>query len=302
MSARRVILRTLAAVGGAVTVAGIYVWFGGDAPSPHSATQHRDAAPREVHRGAERNSLPVVLGASPEKTDEPIQQKGDDSPRPNEWALERAQHNFLEREMKGVCPWPPNEDTWRTLDNDCLVIVTALYLNDDYVDTIAFAGLFDAKLLRAAFEDPRHVRNEVVAALDRPECRVPEGESRPELKEACSAESMVVLATTLGWCGSVLSRADLGVTEWHLERDRDTHVDLAASQPDYYERMDLHDMGAAAHYWALYMCRAIPRETLLPLDYLAVEKTDSHGQESALFANARRLGCEKIRNDPNPCG
>ena len=107
--------------------------------------------------------------------------------------------------VKADCPWPPDPDTWRGLGEDCEAALGRSSVSFNY------DGWMDA------LEDPAGTRRTVVATLDRPECRVPRGESRPDLYEACAAEALVRLAKLQSTCVGLL-RGDLNE---RVDRDRE---------------------------------------------------------------------------------
>lgn len=194
---------------------------------------------------------------------------------------------------KRHCPWPPRSDTWRDLDAECTATLDH-FLEEDgyhYLEMAGAIGSFDGQLLSAALEDPLSLRNTVVAALDDSECRIPEGELRADLMDTCGAAKMVQLAVLVRWCGWILGGED--VLELEMEARRD-EIAASASQEEYDDLMEYTFAFDAARYWGRHVCRSVPSEVLEPLDQLPMPKIRGLGQQSnALFASARRLGCQR---------
>ena len=86
-----------------------------------------------------------------------------------------AQWETVER----LCPWPPEPSAWSVLDGPCLEAMDAIEMTAEW---------------RAVMDDPAGTQWAVAAALDDVQCHVPDGKSRPDLREACAADAMVRLA------------------------------------------------------------------------------------------------------------
>ena len=144
--------------------------------------------------------------------------------------------------IKRDCPWPPSPGAWRTLDRPCLSAVEQYGANDHW---------------RFTFEkDPFETRRAVVAALDDPRCRVPAGEVRPDLYEACAAEAMVRLAALQITCVYYL--------HWNPDetyaRGRQSLARTAAeaiTQDEYYLEAAKEDITDAYVLWRFHACRSV---------------------------------------------
>jgi len=155
---------------------------------------------------------------------------------------------------------------------------------------------------RDVFANPLGTRKAAVEALGNPECLVPNGRIRNDLKSSCAAGEIAKLAILHQACVAALHQdetrdlTDLE-REWEFEIAR---LDREASdQDDYYRRReDLED-----HWywlsWKLGKCRNVSKEALIPvraLDPLAEDSPSesryAHGQAFELMATAARLGSE----------
>ena len=204
--------------------------------------------------------------------------------------------------VKRHCPWPPEPSTWEVLDGPCLTAMNAT--RPDYDEW------------RRLLADAGGTRRAVVVALDDPQCRVPRGERRPDLYEACAAEAMVRLAELQRKC---MERAH---ADWHAYYDRETRYSVttrAETQEQFHGRLAQRAESLAGVLWRAYMCRMDmdalawvealpePRDDLAfagQLIYVPPTDDDPLGdgtgwsrdpeltQDAALYALARRLGAE----------
>lgn len=188
--------------------------------------------------------------------------------------------------MQHACPWPPVADAWRVLDDGCLdawrTLVDAGGLGN-YQDAGAKDNTDYHILLSEALKNPLGIRRAVGAALDRPECRVPDNEERPGLRETCTADDMMRLHALQGWCRPLLEHTDrhLGLRE--EEKTRIFRESL--SQEEFYESMERRNRRDAALLWGIHTCRSLPHEVLPFFDHLPEEN-----QNLELGRLAERLG------------
>ena len=195
------------------------------------------------------------------------------------------------------CPWPPTPSGWWTLDGRCLETLNRLYLDDGW---------------RRVLDDPGGTRAEVVAALDRSECRVPTpveddgtldwpGETRPDLREACGAGAMVRLADLQDRCVEWLH------TDWQRVYDiwRIAMNDPSESQTQYYRLVDGYNRNMVRVYWEVHTCRSVRPDAFDWIDALPAPPGDLSSplvsparslveltQKPDLYEAARRLGWE----------
>lgn len=129
------------------------------------------------------------------------------------------------------------------------------------------------------FADPRSLRRRAEAALDRPECVVPEGRMRADLRERCDAEAVFALSVLLDAC-TALRGARL--VDW-----RGRWAEGAG------ERAAPAD-GLLHFAWRLRRCQTVPSEAFAPI--LAIPRpgtpieVESVGQAPFLLLAAARLG------------
>ncbi len=105
----------------------------------------------------------------------------------------------------------------------------------------------------------------VVEAVQRPECVVPEGRFRLDLRRRCAADEMARLV--------ILGHECIGLSNYYgLIEDRQTYwdmdreeVDRAEDQPEYYRRMARRSERWFGTMWRLAKCRALPEGTLAHL-------------------------------------
>lgn len=140
--------------------------------------------------------------------------------------------------VERYCPWPPDDAaSWAVLDGPCLSALSAIGLHDEW---------------RRVFADPTGTRRAVAVALDDPACRVPRGEVRPDLYEACAADAMVLLADLQRKC---LEKAHM---DWQIVRDEGMarNQRIYDTQEEYHRAILETNRGLAVSLWETYMCRA----------------------------------------------
>ena len=204
---------------------------------------------------------PVAAGA-PAPAVTPVQRPPPDhSPGREAWAVGAPEPPLGDddyEDARRVCPWPPSVGTWRDLGGDCLRVMNNIKRRHEYYRRVFFLD-----------DDPVATRRAVVAALDRPECHVPEGEARPDLLDACAAEAMVRLGDLQDECVGVL-RAD-----WDGYLDRWTAlISKTASEEgrgqDYYHgKVGERQEALAGGLWSLFRCRSV-QEVLEWIDTLPI--------------------------------
>ena len=144
------------------------------------------------------------------------------------------------------------------------------------------------------FDDAAATLAAVTQALARPECLVPEGRIRIDLREKCAADQMAKLAILRDECARSLRRHD------SLERrQRWWEVDLAAAnrevgQAEYHRRLEQMDEDWFGRMWRLGECRAVPEGALKALGPFAPAfGLRQFGNEQAdLMKAAARLGSD----------
>ena len=110
------------------------------------------------------------------------------------------------------------------------------------------------------FEDTAGAVAAARRAVARPDCRIPEGGIRIDLRGECAANEMAKLAILRSECEDLLgrhrsleSRHDM----WEFEM---TMAARALDRADYQERLDLLDENWFGMTWRLGKCRALPAE------------------------------------------
>lgn len=155
---------------------------------------------------------------------------------------------------------------------------------------------------REVFSSPMDTRVASARALSNPECHVPNGQIRNDLKSSCAADEIAKLAVLHQACIAVL-RDDATRDITDLEREWDFEIARldreASDQADYYRRReDLEDQWYWLS-WRLSKCRTVPAEALVFIGAFRSPSVDSqderrfpHGQTIELMAAAARLGSE----------
>ena len=105
----------------------------------------------------------------------------------------------------------------------------------------------------------------VVEAVQRPECVVPEGRFRLDLRRRCAANELARLAIFERECNGLSNYYGLiedRQTYWDMDREE---ADRAEDQPEYYRRMARRSERWFGTMWRLAKCRALPEGTLAHL-------------------------------------
>ena len=176
--------------GAVIATAAWFLWpdrgQSADLPAPHPA------APPATPAHAPPTSARTAEATAPEAVDDEPEFPADDDE-----VARRLENPRYWDAVKRHCPWPPDVDTWEVIDAPCLSAMNAMNLHDEW---------------RRILADPGGTRRAVVVALDDHQCRVPRGETRPDLYEACAGEAMVLLAE--------LQRKCLETAHVNMHRDR----------------------------------------------------------------------------------
>lgn len=135
------------------------------------------------------------------------------------------------------------------------------------------------------FDDAGSIRERVEAAVQRPECLVPAGRTRHDLRDSCDAGAMVGLSLLLDTCLPLRFPSD--ATAWSRRWDL-VFADLAAKYPD-----DSRLEGALWDYrlhfaWRLQRCEEVPLRVFVLMRSLPLPR--GNGQELFLRQLAARLG------------
>ena len=105
----------------------------------------------------------------------------------------------------------------------------------------------------------------VVEAVQRPECVVPEGRFRLDLRRRCAADEMarlVILGRECIGLSNYYGLIEARQTYWDMDREE---ADRAEDQPEYYRRMARRSERWFGTMWRLAKCRALPEGTLAHL-------------------------------------
>ncbi|MYD79513.1 MAG: hypothetical protein F4X44_02745 [Gammaproteobacteria bacterium] len=114
----------------------------------------------------------------------------------------------LVEENVPVDPWVACPDPLGELSDECMQSLDAYFWNRPFVWN-GFDWISVAMSYRRIFEDPERDRARVLAALEKPECRLEKGEIRWDLKEHCHAESFSNYANFIYFCEYVPSGVTL---------------------------------------------------------------------------------------------
>ena len=134
----------------------------------------------------------------------------------------------------------------------------------------------------------------VVEAVQRPECVVPEGRFRLDLRRRCAADEMARLAILQGGCFRLinsLGRIEARESWW----DKDgVEIDGAEDQPEYYRRMARRSERWFSATWRLAKCRALLEGVLASI---AMFRAEQHRRgldygASRMMDAAARLGSD----------
>ena len=114
------------------------------------------------------------------------------------------------------------EDPLGELSEECLQSLDAYFMDRTFVWR-EFDWLPVPMTYRRIFTDPHQDRENVLAALERPECRLEEGEVRWDLRESCHAESFSNYAVFLYACRDAHPAYEASSENPHLlaERERE---------------------------------------------------------------------------------
>ena len=158
-------------------------------------------------------------------------------------------------ELLGLC-----HDFWQNgkeFSPACMAALDRRYLDGLVDEGFGYPRVVDSLTWREVFDGAVHTRSSVVEALRNPDCRVPNGSIRPDLRESCAADEMVRLAVLQQKCGQALTMDDHyggvhdGNWEWQLD-----HVSRQASdQDDYYRRRSDAEEQQLRFAWSLRRCR-----------------------------------------------
>ncbi|MCY3838007.1 MAG: hypothetical protein OXH09_05060 [Gammaproteobacteria bacterium] len=207
---------------------------------------------------------------------------------------------LAEAEAERLCPWPPDQLSWQVLDAPCREAMDSFTMSDSW---------------RRVLDDPDPLgtRRAVVDALENPECRVPPGEARPDLRETCAASAMVQLAHLQARCALP------------KDSDVDDALDIVralyetSDLAEYHGRAREQNHRAALAYWRAYRCRSVPPAALEWVEALPppprgaimgilewgvffnVDESREITQAGYLLEAARRLGLDLAPHDePGP--
>ena len=114
---------------------------------------------------------------------------------------------------------------------------------------------------REVFEDVDAGLAAVEDALGRPECLVPEGRFRLDLRDACAANDIARLAIVRRECVKLLLYDDVESRQRRWDIDMGA-VDRAADQAEYYRRLEQLSERWFGMMWRYGKCRAVPEAAL----------------------------------------
>ncbi|MCY3622944.1 MAG: hypothetical protein OXH68_14680 [Gammaproteobacteria bacterium] len=190
------------------------------------------------------------------------------------------------------CPWPPTTpDSWTEISGEC---------------DAAMMELSHYPVWRSSLRDAVETRRAAVAALDDAQCRVPPGEIRPTLYEACEAEALIRLAEMQHGCVNVLARDwdswEKRARTAQLDKETGQILGPPRNQEEYYRRIELTSRRVAFRLWERYLCAQVPPGILDWIDVLPVPEVNPERRPFApvptqapeLLEIARRLGATSI--------
>lgn len=142
-----------------------------------------------------------------------------------------------------------------------------------YRDTIPDGEHFDVGFTPVMLGEPvtwGQVFNDVALGLEsvreavaRPECLVPEGRFRLDLRRDCAADEMARLAILRRACARLLSKHDEPVDVRQERWDRAVaRARGIVDQTEYYQRLERLHEDSFRKMWRLAKCRALPEGTL----------------------------------------
>ena len=144
------------------------------------------------------------------------------------------------------------------------------------------------------FDEPAAALAAARDALARPECLVPEGALRIDLRDECAADAMAKLAILRQQCAALrqqYGRLESRRIRWDLGRSR---ANTVVDQAEYYNRLERTEEQWFAMMWRLHKCRALPEDVLgalgpfpRPLGWRKIVD-----EEADLMEAAARLGSD----------
>ena len=149
---------------------------------------------------------------------------------------------------------------------------------------------------REVFDRPEATLAAVAAAVERPECLVPEGRFRLDLRETCAADEMAKLAilgrecaVALRWYKTLEDRQGL----WEMDLRRPERAEDGQEYRRLLAAMDEHWFGAM---WRLGKCRALPPGALDAIGPFPAPYARTYGsggpEQLRLMETAARLGSD----------
>lgn len=243
---------------------------------------------------------------------------------PNPQPRTDADHDVIPsvEDLAYLCPNP-----WSAMGDDCAAALDHRYLlepvslaklhNDEFGwEPPAAPPAFDGVSWQQVFADPDRTFRAAMDALSRVQCRVPEGETRVDLRDTCSADEVAKLAILQTACVMPLVHHGVsnpwlapgeentwsGPTDTQIEDtwrstaellDQDTSLTAA----EYWQhRTELED-ARFRFAWRLMRCERVPRQALAWLDVLPTPSghPDDQHQGRPLTEIAARLGSDWAR-------
>ena len=165
------------------------------------------------------------------------------------------------------CPWPPTLDSWTGVSREC----------DAAMMEASASGFTNWRTWRLSLRDPEETRRTVVAALDDPQCRVPPGEKRPDLYEACAAEALIRFAEMQHSCVTVLGR-DWDITERSWRNLMKSRTLKTGDLQEHRRLAESGDRIFAQLLWGYSLCSRVPPGVLDWLDVLPVPEANPEQQ------------------------
>ena len=221
-----------------------------------------------------------------------------------------------------LCPNP-----WSAIGDDCAAALDRRYqsepvalakLHNDVFGwkPAAATAAFDGVAWQQVFADPEYTFRAAMDSLSRPECRVPKGDTRFDLRETCSADEVAKLAMLqtacvmplvqhgrynpwlppgeeITWSGPTDTQME---DDWRSEAellDRDTSLTVA----EYWQRRAELEDARFRFAWRLMRCERMPRQALAWLEVLGTPTghSDDQHQGRSLTEIAARLGSDWAR-------
>ena len=153
----------------------------------------------------------------------------------------------------------------------------------------------DMVLWRHVFENPSALHAQVDVATRDPACRLRENQFRPDLREACAADSMARLGVLHRACRRPLDWEDDGNPYFNGWRQWWEEFRTGLEQTDrgdYWQQIAELEESELHFAWRMAKCRAVPKVALAPLDQLRPSShyVAKHDQRDQLVFAAARLG------------